>query len=60
METALEGAKARGVLRVFLVVRESNAAARAFYARLGFGQDGRRRNYYSDPAEDALLLSRNL
>jgi ribosomal-protein-alanine N-acetyltransferase len=58
METALEGAKARGVGRVFLEVRESNTGARAFYSRLGFVQDGRRPTYYRDPPEDALLLSR--
>jgi ribosomal-protein-alanine N-acetyltransferase len=58
MQTALEAARANGVGRVFLEVRESNATARAFYQRLGFSQEGRRRNYYSDPPEDALLLSR--
>jgi ribosomal-protein-alanine acetyltransferase len=58
METALEAARERGATRVFLEVRESNAGARAFYARLGFSQDGRRPNYYRDPREDALLLSR--
>jgi len=60
METALEGAVSAGVRRVFLEVRESNAGARAFYSRLGFAEGGRRRNYYRDPEEDALLLSRTL
>src|SRR5689334_8265363 len=54
MEVALRAAAESGVLRVFLEVRESNAGARAFYARLGFSQDGRRPNYYRDPQEDAL------
>ena len=58
METALQVAKERGATRVFLEVRESNAGARAFYSRLGFSQNGRRPNYYRDPQEDALLLSR--
>ena len=58
MERAVEEAISRGVGRIFLEVRESNAGARAFYARLGFAGEGRRRNYYRDPAEDALLLSR--
>lgn len=58
METALHAARERGATRVFLEVRESNAGARAFYACLGFSQDGRRPNYYRDPWEDALLLSR--
>lgn len=58
MQTALEGAITSGARRVFLEVRESNAGALAFYAQLGFAQDGRRRNYYRAPPEDALLLSR--
>src|ERR1700721_425447 len=41
--------------RVFLEVRESNQAARAFYARLGFEQSGRRKLYYANPPEDAAL-----
>jgi ribosomal-protein-alanine N-acetyltransferase len=45
-----------GAGRVLLEVRESNQAARAFYARWGFQMIGRRRNYYRDPEEDAILL----
>lgn len=40
---------------IFLEVRESNMAARALYAKLGFCQTGRRKSYYSQPAEDAIL-----
>ena len=46
----------QGAGRVLLEVRESNQAARAFYARWGFQMIGRRRNYYRDPEEDAILL----
>jgi [ribosomal protein S18]-alanine N-acetyltransferase len=60
MAAALQEAMASGARRVFLEVRESNAGARAFYAGLGFSQDGRRRNYYRDPPEDALLLARSV
>jgi ribosomal-protein-alanine acetyltransferase len=45
-----------GAERVLLEVRESNEAARAFYAQWGFQMIGRRKNYYRDPEEDALLL----
>jgi ribosomal-protein-alanine N-acetyltransferase len=41
---------------VVLEVRESNDAARAFYASLAFVEVGRRRGYYADPVEDALLM----
>lgn len=42
-----------------LEVRESNAVARRLYKRLGFAEDGLRKNYYTDPAEDAVLMTRN-
>ena len=45
-----------GAKRVLLEVRESNEAARALYAQWGFEMIGRRKNYYRDPEEDALLL----
>ena len=41
---------------VVLEVRESNKAARAFYASLAFVEVGRRRGYYADPVEDAVLM----
>ena len=40
---------------VFLEVRESNAAARTLYERTGFEQTGRRKSYYKNPSEDAVL-----
>jgi ribosomal-protein-alanine N-acetyltransferase len=46
----------QGAGRVLLEVRESNQAARAFYTQWGFQMIGRRRNYYRDPGEDAILL----
>lgn len=39
-----------------LEVRDSNEAARALYGKLGFVEVGRRRGYYRDPREDALIL----
>ena len=41
-----------------LEVRPSNAAAIALYEKHGFTQAGRRKDYYTDPPEDALLLTR--
>jgi ribosomal-protein-alanine N-acetyltransferase len=40
---------------VFLEVRESNTAARALYQKAGFEQMGRRKCYYANPVEDAVL-----
>lgn len=40
---------------VFLDVRESNAAARSLYEKTGFQLTGRRKAYYTNPQEDAVL-----
>jgi len=50
-----EGARA-GARRATLEVRASNAPALRLYERLGFVIEGRRRAYYSNPVEDALIL----
>lgn len=44
--------------RITLEVRPSNAAARELYASLGFLAVGRRRRYYRDDGEDALIMWR--
>ena len=43
---------------ISLEVRPSNRAAVALYTKLGFLEEGRRRNFYTDPTEDALILTR--
>jgi ribosomal-protein-alanine N-acetyltransferase len=40
-----------------LEVRASNAAAVALYAKCGFTEVGRRKGYYSDNKEDAVLMT---
>lgn len=44
---------------VFLDVRESNAPAISFYRSLGFYDTGVRKNYYSEPEENAVLMKRD-
>lgn len=46
----------RGGHTVFLEVRESNMAARKLYEKWAFLETGRRKGYYQDPPEDALVL----
>jgi ribosomal-protein-alanine N-acetyltransferase len=48
------------ITEVILEVRESNRPARAFYRASGFVETGRRRRYYADPEEDALLMRREV
>lgn len=40
-----------------LEVRASNAPAIALYEKYGFQEAGRRKNYYDDPKEDAILMT---
>jgi ribosomal-protein-alanine N-acetyltransferase len=46
--------------RIFLEVRESNLGARKLYESHGFRSSGRRKNYYNEPTEDALLFEKSL
>src|SRR5215217_5926907 len=52
-------AKQLGAKRATLEVRASNDAARRLYERLGFYVAATRRNYYTNPVEDALILWRD-
>ena len=58
LDAVLAEAAHRGAATVYLEVRESNAAARRLYASRSFAEVGRRRRYYHNPAEDALVLAR--
>jgi ribosomal-protein-alanine acetyltransferase len=60
VERIVEQWKQDGTTRVFLEVRESNKGAIQFYEGLGFRQVGRRKEYYAGPAEDALVLAREM
>jgi ribosomal-protein-alanine N-acetyltransferase len=46
-----------GVTTAFLEVRSANKAAQAMYEQAGFTAIARRTNYYSDPREDAVVMS---
>ena len=52
----VEHLKAMGSRCLTLEVRASNAPAIALYEKLGFTEIGRRKNYYRNPREDALIL----
>lgn len=56
---ALRSARDEGVLKSFLEVRASNVMAQKMYKSFGYVEDGRRKEYYKDNAEDAILMSLN-
>ena len=60
LEELLRRARGSGSESVHLEVRESNREARAFYEKYGFQESGRRRSYYVQPAEDAVLYRLSL
>ncbi|HIY00734.1 MAG TPA: ribosomal protein S18-alanine N-acetyltransferase [Candidatus Blautia faecipullorum] len=58
VDSMLRMAAMQGIRTVHLEVRESNMTARRLYRRLGFQEDGVRKNYYTDPAEAAVLMTK--
>ena len=43
---------------ISLEVRKSNEPAIALYKSFGFEQNGLRKNYYKNPTEDALIMTK--
>ncbi len=60
LQAFLDAIASNRIRRVFLEVRASNAPAIALYERHRFSKTGRRRNYYRDPIEDAVIMERTL
>ena len=60
MNTVMHESHRRYATRVLLEVRKSNAGAIRFYEGFGFKVLGERKNYYSNPIEDAFVMEKNL
>lgn len=60
IQRLVEAARQEAAKSIFLEVRESNEAARRFYEQTGFRQNGVRKHYYVDPAENAILYELEL
>lgn len=56
----LQLAEEKGAEIAFLEVRESNTPARSLYEKNGFAPMGIRRNYYTKPTENAIIMQKNL
>ena len=59
MDSLIRLAEQQGVTTIHLEVRVGNDTAIRLYERMGFTRDGIRKNYYTDPVEDALLMTRH-
>jgi [ribosomal protein S18]-alanine N-acetyltransferase len=60
MEYCIELAISRHITQIALEVRESNQAARNLYLKYGFKITGRRKLYYRNPTEDAIMMIRGI
>ncbi|HEY0671586.1 MAG TPA: ribosomal protein S18-alanine N-acetyltransferase [Longimicrobiales bacterium] len=58
IQAVMECAHERGVREIFLEVRKSNVRAQDLYKTFGFSEVGRRKNYYLEPLEDALVMKK--
>lgn len=50
----------KGIFRMTLEVRTSNSKAQNLYQKLGFESAGRRKGYYTDTKEDAIIMWKTL
>ena len=60
LKALIERGVDRGVQTFTLEVRASNIAAQALYTKHGFESVGTRRNYYTHPNEDAVIMNRGV
>ena len=60
LSAVLRLTEARGATSLFLDVRASNVAARALYSSEDFVEVARRKDYYSHPVEDAIVMRRSI
>lgn len=57
LKKAQSDAFSRGCSFISLEVRKSNASAVALYKKLGYNTVGERKNFYTNPDEDALIMT---
>lgn len=57
MESLIRLSREQGIRMIHLEVRAGNETAIRLYERRGFVRDGLRKAYYTDPVEDAILMT---
>ena len=58
--SVVDECKKRGITLISLEVRESNAPAIALYTSFGFTIEGKRKDFYKNPRENAFVMIKNL
>lgn len=56
LDYAVKTSRAYGLESLFLEVRESNIPALSLYRAYGFAEISKRKNYYRNPTEDAIIM----
>lgn len=57
VEALAEYSREKGISSISLEVRESNLVAQRLYNKTGFKSVGKRRNFYQNPTEDAIIMT---
>ena len=60
MDKMISDCSLYGVSVIFLEVRENNAPAIGLYNKYGFTEIGKRKNYYKNPTENAIIMQRRV
>ena len=60
MKTLIDYSKQNGIVCVSLEVRESNEAAQGLYQKIGFKAVGKRKRFYTNPIEDAIIMIKEI
>ena len=58
LRTGIKQLVFQGITTCFLEVRRENSRARRFYQRHGFVEIGRRKKYYTQPVDDAVVMKK--
>lgn len=60
LDYGMKTSRGSGLECAFLEVRSQNIPAIKLYTAYGFAEVGRRKNYYRDPTDDAIVMLRGL